>query len=536
MTSTTDFSPQESLGESRGGWQSHPILQWPYWSRAIVVLCGLILIYRRPDAVSNPLFWAEDGTNFFTDAREHGLASLFQSFTNYPMLFIRLVAYALSFLPDAIVPAAYNAVAFLNHIAVVVYLFSARIPLRWKPLLALFSVLAPCLGNEPLFNLTNSQWQSAQLLLLLIVSNDSTTKWQAWFDAALLVLLGLTGPYLVMFFPLILARWWWRRTPQSRRFLLLAVAPLIVQLVMMASLPPYGPRITTAFNPANPIWLGVYGDSIAGVLFMGFNAPLYWQNSVLMTLLSVLLYAVLGWDAVRRKDSTQLALLYASLAVLFAASVYWRGQPEVVIQSSRYHYLHRVLFFWALIQSASHTGFQTIPLRALAVWAVLAAVPGAQTNYASTVNWPYASVLLDVKGDVILPCMQPKWWVRVRNSDEGAAALRREELLKNGQVVVLGHAPSRKPDTLMRFQNTIDARGITFRYRAKSEDGQPRELTVELGRPGKPTADSPIPLKLIADGQQHEITFYAGGPIGGWILNCAPGMTEVVIEQIVKLN
>lgn len=534
------YSQGVSHSTQEGEYLLSRLLNWPYWPKVIFLFCAAILLFRRPDAALNPSFWAEDGTNFFVDARKLGMASLLESFTNYPMLFIRMAAYGCSFLPDVIVPAAYNSIAFLNHLAVIAYLFSYRVPLRWKPLLGLFSVLAPCLGNEALFNLTNSQWQSAQLLMLLIVSKDGISRGETSFDVALLFVLGLTGPFLVIFFPLLAARWWLRRTPSSALMLGLAIIPLLIQTWMVIFLPPYGVRQTFTLDPANPIWLGVFGDSIAGVIFMGLNAPLYLQNSIVMTALTFILYVILVWDGWRRKDAAQLALLYASVVVLLAASFYWRGHPDVVIRCSRYHYIQRVLFFWALVQSASQFDGPSLwlrtPLCILSGWALLAAIPGAQFVYTPLYSWPDASRLLNVKGDVVLPCLQPAWWVRVSNEKDSIGTLTRVELLRKDQVIVLGCSLGFKAADQLMLQKPLECTGITLRYRAKTQNGELGGLSVELGRPGQKKASFPIPLELIADGKVHEVTFHSGGAIAGWILTCSAELQKVEIEQIISLN
>lgn len=515
--------------------QLSKFFNWRGWRWVTLALCALILIYRRPDAILDPAFWAEDGTYFFTDAREKGWLSLFSTFTNYPLLLVRFSALISSLFPERYAPALYNFVAFANHLAVILYLFSDRIELRWKPLLGIFSVLAPCLGNEPLFNMTNMQWQCVQILLLLILSNDAVTRRQKCFDFVVLILYGLTGPFLVMLIPLIAARWWLSRSAHSRWLLLVAGVLTLVQLAMLKAVPAYGP-VKTGFSLVNPIWFGVFGDSIGGVLLMGVNAPLFWLNSVLMTVFSVGLYCFLFVDGFRRKDYTQLAITYTSLAILLAACLNWRAQPEVVIQSSRYHYIQRVFFFWALVQSASVAGVGAIPLRVLSAWALLVAVPLAQSSYAMNHTWPRASQLVNVSGDVDLPCLQTDWRVRLQNGPLSAEALNRTPLLPAGQSVVLGVSPGKAKETTMRLPQAFDCLGVTFVYRARSLNGKPTYLSVSTGRSGRDTVDAPVRLQLKADSQLHSITFYTAPGLEGWVLECAPNLQDVTIESITALR
>ncbi|MEO5572479.1 MAG: hypothetical protein ABIT08_07190, partial [Bacteroidia bacterium] len=48
--------------------------------------------FRRPDAFTNPQFWAEEGKYFFADAYHSGFSSLFNTCNGYFQLFPRLVA------------------------------------------------------------------------------------------------------------------------------------------------------------------------------------------------------------------------------------------------------------------------------------------------------------------------------------------------------------------------------------------------------------------------------------------------------------
>src|SRR5947209_277348 len=93
-------SAQNTSTESTKSWIGY--LQQP---RYVILLCATILFYRTPDAFLNPQFYVEDGLRFFANAREHGFASLFESWTNYLHFIPRLFALAVSPLPPRYAPA-----------------------------------------------------------------------------------------------------------------------------------------------------------------------------------------------------------------------------------------------------------------------------------------------------------------------------------------------------------------------------------------------------------------------------------------------
>src|SRR5258708_34049507 len=54
----------------------------------------LVVISRRPDAILNPQFWAEDGVTFYRDAYTGGFRSLVLPYVGYLVSLQRLVALA----------------------------------------------------------------------------------------------------------------------------------------------------------------------------------------------------------------------------------------------------------------------------------------------------------------------------------------------------------------------------------------------------------------------------------------------------------
>src|SRR6266849_1786619 len=78
------------------------------WQRgALLAIALLLLAARKPEALFNPQFWAEDGSLFFHDALLHGFRPLFEPYNGYHNLVPRLLALVLAPVPVVHAPAAY---------------------------------------------------------------------------------------------------------------------------------------------------------------------------------------------------------------------------------------------------------------------------------------------------------------------------------------------------------------------------------------------------------------------------------------------
>ena len=177
------------------------------------IACTGILFIRKPDAFLNPQFWAEDGTIFFKSALEDGWSSMLDRYSGYFHFYPRLIScLAVELFPIAYQPHIYNFAALLGLLFVVSHLFVPRVNVSFRFVLALLLVLAPTgtevgvYGSEAILVLTNTQWYLSLSLLLLLISRPPK-RWTGWvFDLSTLLFVGFTGPFLVPFAPLFLAR------------------------------------------------------------------------------------------------------------------------------------------------------------------------------------------------------------------------------------------------------------------------------------------------------------------------------------------
>ncbi len=196
----------------------------------VLILSALIIFLRKSDSILNPQFWAEDGTVFFADQFNCGVSSLIKPYVGYLHLVPRLIA-LLTHLTGAITfaPLIYNLSSFAITIFVISQVFSPRLDLNGKPILALSLVLVPLRSSEVLLTITNLQWILSVLLVVVILKELPDAKYgsvivQQVSDVVIVVLCGLTGPFIVFLLPFFL----WKCRPPARNYNILLASVAIV--------------------------------------------------------------------------------------------------------------------------------------------------------------------------------------------------------------------------------------------------------------------------------------------------------------------
>jgi hypothetical protein len=200
---------------------------YPYVFYPIVSLTSfLIVLSRRPDAVFNPQFWAEDGKVWYADAYNRGVIySLFTPVTGYYQTISRLVACFAQIVPLAYAPLSFNLTAISVKILVVNFLLSERLAklipsFAGRALIAFFYLAMPH-SYETNANLTNVQWHLALLSFFIIIAGPSGRMLWRLFDCALVLISALSGPFCLFLLPIAVILSWKRRQPHM--FVLLVI-------------------------------------------------------------------------------------------------------------------------------------------------------------------------------------------------------------------------------------------------------------------------------------------------------------------------
>ncbi|MGY4350500.1 hypothetical protein ACVWXM_006993 [Bradyrhizobium sp. GM7.3] len=151
--------------------------------------------------------------------------------------FQRIAALIAVQLPWEYAPIGFMAFAWVAFLSVLLWCMSDRIPapLYMRAALAIIIAYAPA-KNETYLNLVNAHWMLSGLgLLLLLVSTAPTRPIDRVFDYAMCVLLGLTGPFILIYLPIFASRAYLQRDLHSKTLLVLAVALATIQILQIGS-------------------------------------------------------------------------------------------------------------------------------------------------------------------------------------------------------------------------------------------------------------------------------------------------------------
>ncbi|ALF53614.1 hypothetical protein ACX27_13440 [Nostoc piscinale CENA21] len=217
-----------------------------YTHLLIFILAFVLLITRRPDAIFNPQFWAEDGSIFYAQAYNNGIIkSLFSPFAGYLNIVPRLTAAFSTILPLKAAPLLFNLIAIIIQILPVNFLISSRFS-KIMPnlnhrigLSFVYLALPGC--SEIHANITNAQWHTALLMFMVIITQSCKTLVNL-FDLIVVLLGGLTGPFSIILIPSILFFQYFKNKTKSingiknlfyPKFLILTVTALIQMFVII---------------------------------------------------------------------------------------------------------------------------------------------------------------------------------------------------------------------------------------------------------------------------------------------------------------
>ena len=208
------------------------------WFHALVFVAAFLLIFsRRPDAILNPQFFAEDGQRWFADAYRFGLRSLLipDEVGGYLHTAPRLAALLSLLFPFRWAPLAMNLCAITIQILPINIFLSARFSQIGLPARIAASFLYLALPNtyEINANATTIQWHLALLACLVLFAQPAMDWGWRFFDAIVLILTSIESPMGILLVPVAGAMWWLRRDKQSATLLVLLLPGAMVQAVVV---------------------------------------------------------------------------------------------------------------------------------------------------------------------------------------------------------------------------------------------------------------------------------------------------------------
>lgn len=188
--------------------------QAAFWL-AVTAGAFLIILSRRPDAVLNPQFFAEDGQRWYADAYQLGWRCLLipDQAGGYLHTAPRLAALLSLLLPFSRAPLVMNLCAIVIQILPVIFFLSSRFSAvgLWKRLLACFIYLGLPNTYGTNANVTNLQWHLGLLACMVLLAEPTRDLTWTIFDGTVLILISVESPMGLLLAPLAAVLWWIRR-------------------------------------------------------------------------------------------------------------------------------------------------------------------------------------------------------------------------------------------------------------------------------------------------------------------------------------
>ena len=333
----------------------------------IFLAAFLIVISRRPDAVLNAQFFAEDGVVWYPDAYNFGLHSLLMPQASYLHTLTRLIALSAQPFPLRLAPLVMNLGAITFQILPVNLLLSSRfsqIGLRTR-LLASFVYLALPNSYEVHANITTIQWHLTLLAVLVLLAQPAAGLAWRIFDGIVLVLISVDGPTVFVLLPLAAGLWWKRRQVwDAASFVLLVPGAVIQGINVLLSwhsrqVAPNGPTLARFISI---LGRQVFVPSILGLHTASALAPGD-TPSILELVATSIGLALLLYVLFRGPVGLKLYILFAFAVFMLCLARPLAGPPEraqwdwlcVPGVGNRYYFLPMLAFLAVLLWIAAGT-------------------------------------------------------------------------------------------------------------------------------------------------------------------------------------
>ena len=373
------------------------------------------MFIRKTDSLINPQFWAEDGL-FFIQQYNNGISAMFIPHAGYLHLVPRTIALLVDFfsVPYAWVPAVYNYLSLAVALSIVGSVFSPRFRVNNKPLIALSIVLVPHYSNEVFLTITNLQWMLALMMVVVLAKEQPSNKYgntvmQYVYDLFVIIICGLSGPFIMFLAPFFAWKWGKNRTSYNALVFIIVSLIAFVQFKFVISEAIYSQE----FNMNLETYSSFLGKKYFGVLFLG-NQIAYKINGYILCSLYLTLLVLLLYLASQRQDDAVFIFIGVSLVLLLSVSYKFRSNLEILITPSdgvRYFYIPSVMLVWSLISLLEKSRKWIAILLALAMFASFTS--GFRNKPLKDYNWNFYSELIEKK-DVIIPINPEGWKINVK--------------------------------------------------------------------------------------------------------------------------
>lgn len=357
----------------------------PLWG---MLVAGILIVSRQPDAITHTQFWAEDGKMYYADVYNHGLlATMLVPQAGYFQELPALAAWLAQLVPLAFAPLVMSVVAIAVRVLPVGLLLSDRAEpiardVRVRLLLAALYIALPG-AAETDGNAVNALWFLAVAALIVLMLRPAVSRAGRIFDIAILVLCATTGVFTIALAPLafIYRRW---RGPDAVSWSKLAILSFGagIQLLAIFVLEYHLPSgFAATARPSLPLHATVSGAfEILGLRVL--VEPMFGSLLALSSTSTVILGGLVAAGALLGfcKAGAELRLAIAFAVALFAMTLIrpygsWlelaHPETERFLTGARYFIIPQLVFAATVVWAVSR--IQGRPLR-IALVALLAGV------------------------------------------------------------------------------------------------------------------------------------------------------------------
>lgn len=162
-----------------------------------------IIIYKYPSPYLYKMMWAEDATVYLNQALNNPVASFFTPYAGYLLIYSRIFAGIALLFNLSFTPVIYLGGVILIYYLLVRFIFISFDISLWKKVL--IALMIAFTRTEPIIfsNQANIQWFIALILLIMLASDyNFNTKIKKVSFAIFTLIIGLTGPFAVIFLPI----------------------------------------------------------------------------------------------------------------------------------------------------------------------------------------------------------------------------------------------------------------------------------------------------------------------------------------------
>jgi len=397
----------------------------------VLAAAAIIMFIRKTDGFINPQFWAEDGNVVFLQQYKQGFTALFNVHAGYLLLVPRIVGLISDlFFPYWAAPYVYNYSCIVITILVIANVYSPRFNYEPKPLLALTMVMVPYFGYEVGTSLVNVQWVLCILLVTNYLKEAPSEKYgnvsiQVASDLIQLVLVGLTGPFIIFMTPFYLWRflkeknWYW--------FSILCSAA-VVSSVQAACILTSKLDLVSAGSGEWPKWtdlLEIVGVRLFGNLFLArsITKRIYAYDAYILFCLFVPVIVLIFYKVGRMTKNVHAVIVFIGLSFLILISALLKGRANLGIfmdvgggANSRYFYPLYVLITWSLLLCLSKgrkwTDY-TIKVMLIAI-CISSFFNHFHVRPMIDYKWSEYSKLIGKNDQLIIPINPPNWQIKMK--------------------------------------------------------------------------------------------------------------------------